>query len=108
MSVEIHCPNGHRLQVHEKFGGRRGHCPRCQAQFVVPKGFDDEDILDVLGPVELPDVSAPQGEPLISPPGVMPGAHARAATQVCPNCEDQVPASVRICPQCHTYLASWS
>lgn len=32
----IYCPNGHRVQVHERHRGRAGRCPSCKAVFFVP------------------------------------------------------------------------
>jgi predicted Zn-ribbon and HTH transcriptional regulator len=40
----IVCPNGCRIRVKEQHRGRSGKCPRCQAEFVVPKkGSADKD-----------------------------------------------------------------
>lgn len=33
----ITCPNGCRIRVKEQHRGKAGKCPRCQAEFVVPK-----------------------------------------------------------------------
>jgi hypothetical protein len=33
----IRCPNGCQIRVKEQHRGRSGKCPRCQAEFVVPK-----------------------------------------------------------------------
>lgn len=33
----VFCPNGHRIQVHDKHRGRTGRCPNCRALFVVPQ-----------------------------------------------------------------------
>lgn len=35
-SFVIYCPNGHRVQVHERHRGRAGRCPSCKAVFFVP------------------------------------------------------------------------
>ena len=32
----VFCPNGHRIQVQDRYRGRAGRCPRCKALFVVP------------------------------------------------------------------------
>ena len=36
-SFLIRCPNGCQIRVKEKHRGRKGKCPRCQAEFVIPK-----------------------------------------------------------------------
>ncbi|HVW02797.1 MAG TPA: hypothetical protein VHB77_20735 [Planctomycetaceae bacterium] len=36
LGLVVYCPNGHRVQVHERHRGRAGKCPRCKALFVVP------------------------------------------------------------------------
>ncbi len=35
-SFVVFCPNGHRVQVHERHRGRAGRCPNCKAVFFVP------------------------------------------------------------------------
>ncbi|MHC4876832.1 MAG: hypothetical protein ACYTGL_10065 [Planctomycetota bacterium] len=35
----VFCPNGHRIQVEEKYRGQTGKCPRCRSFFHVP-GID--------------------------------------------------------------------
>lgn len=37
----VFCPNGHRIQVEEKYRGMTGRCPRCKSFFHVP-GIDYE------------------------------------------------------------------
>ena len=37
----VFCPNGHRIQVEEKYRGMTGRCPRCKSFFHVP-GIDWE------------------------------------------------------------------
>jgi hypothetical protein len=32
----IFCPNGHRIQVQERYRGRTGRCPNCKSLFFVP------------------------------------------------------------------------
>jgi len=32
----VYCPQGHRVRVREKFRGKTGKCPKCEAAFVVP------------------------------------------------------------------------
>lgn len=34
--VAVFCPNGHRIQVEEKFRGLTGRCPKCKSMFLVP------------------------------------------------------------------------
>ena len=34
--VIVFCPNGHRIQVDEKYRGKPGKCPQCKSAFFVP------------------------------------------------------------------------
>ncbi len=36
MPIEVTCPNGHALKIKEKYAGKTGLCPRCQAAIQVP------------------------------------------------------------------------
>ena len=36
VGLVVFCPNGHRIQVQDRYRGRAGRCPRCKALFVVP------------------------------------------------------------------------
>lgn len=38
----VFCPNGHRIQVHNKHRGRTGRCPNCKALFFVPAADVDQ------------------------------------------------------------------
>lgn len=36
MSIRFTCPNGHELNVKDKYAGKPGICPQCQARVLVP------------------------------------------------------------------------
>ncbi|MDB5385720.1 MAG: hypothetical protein JWM11_1366 [Planctomycetaceae bacterium] len=36
----IFCPNGHKVQVHDRHRGRAGRCPNCKAVFFVPAAVE--------------------------------------------------------------------
>ena len=36
MGIRFACPNGHPLHVKPELAGKRGICPECQAQFLIP------------------------------------------------------------------------
>ena len=36
MSIQVTCPNGHRLRVKNRFAGKAGDCPYCRAKVRVP------------------------------------------------------------------------
>ncbi|HVC96928.1 MAG TPA: hypothetical protein VND64_24830 [Pirellulales bacterium] len=100
MSFKIRCPNGHKLRVDAKDGGKKGMCPRCHARFTLaraPREVSDTSILTVLGDHQ-PDKSA-----IISSPAkemqIQPGK-----LKVCPKCKAQIPAAFHICPNCRVYL----
>ena len=33
----VFCPNGHRIEVHNRHRGKAGRCPKCSAAFIVPE-----------------------------------------------------------------------
>ncbi|MCH7990492.1 MAG: hypothetical protein IID46_15230, partial [Planctomycetes bacterium] len=41
--ILIYCPNGHRIEVKEKFRGRTGQCPKCKTPFIVPVAEKSEE-----------------------------------------------------------------
>ena len=116
MSIEVKCPKGHRLRVSEKFGGRKARCPSCKSILLIPKVISDDDIVSLIGPsmakaqassdresldFELPQSTGSGGSSILG------SEILRQHNKVCPNCEDVVPATFRVCPHCHIYLTDW-
>lgn len=116
MWIRIKCPNGHELKIGEKYAGRRGKCPHCQARVLIPKLAKEavEDaILDILGNEEPPvhqeserdeDSSFVLNES--SSDSTLTGGSSllQRATRKCPHCSRKVSANYTICPYCKTYL----
>ena len=51
MTIEVSCPNGHRLRVAAEHAGKSGQCPDCRARVRVPKPrVTDTAIMGILGP----------------------------------------------------------
>lgn len=50
MGIEITCPNGHQLQIKEKYAGKAGLCPKCHAAIQVPALIPSsiDDLIDLV------------------------------------------------------------
>lgn len=48
MTIEIHCPNGHRLTCPDERAGKNGKCPTCGEHFTIPgvNGQSEDEQLD--------------------------------------------------------------
>ncbi len=127
MAIRVVCPNGHVLNVKDRFAGRTGLCPRCKARVRVPSPADvtDDDILDILGPP--PSAPAPQSEPEEEPADTSAIAseeyvhqdprHAEESGisllgssiirrgKTCPHCGRKTSFSFKWCPGCGTPLS---
>jgi len=116
MSIQIICPNGHRLSVKDSFAGRAGLCPICKARVVVPKPqngqLSEDEIVDFL--------SAPPARKTRSSTSTSttPLAEQEIGQQVatknnpsppkksCTKCNREIAAGTHICPFCRTYIAN--
>jgi len=97
MTMKFRCPNGHKLRIDAKDGGKKGICPRCLARFVLPaaREVSDTSILAVLGDHQ-PDRSV-----IIRTPE-KPAQPGKA--RICPKCKAQISNAFHICPNCRVYL----
>jgi hypothetical protein len=68
-----------------------------KSQVAIAKGASDRDSLDF----EIPQQTGSGGSSIIG------SAVMRQHNKVCPNCEDTVPSTVRVCPHCHVYLTDY-
>ena len=114
-TIELVCPNGHRLTAKESSAGKTGKCPVCQARIAIPipnrsVAADSAVVAAVLG--ELNAQAAAQkkvGRTVLAPkrpPGVaVKDSSALARVRVCPNCERDIDLGYHVCPHCHAYLA---
>ncbi|MHB1035644.1 MAG: hypothetical protein ACYC35_11885 [Pirellulales bacterium] len=122
MSIEIVCPNGHSLKVKDRYAGKIGLCPKCQARIVVPElaasKFSEDAICELLGSPEPPrDNSLPvHQDPRHLDPGSSSDSVSIASAssvkhipkKTCVKCEREILADYHICPHCHTYIAKLS
>lgn len=122
MSIRFNCPNGHELNVKDKYAGLTGLCPKCQVRVLVPVAagaLTDDAIVDLLGPP--PERDADDGLPVHQDPkhravGVADGGSSSGTSlrglsplnrgmKVCPKCRREVRAVYDICPHCRTYFS---
>lgn len=112
MSITVVCPNGHSLKVKDDCAGKKGLCPVCKAQIVVPRpsngGLSDDDILDILGPHNpgrTRDFAAPESERPRHSSDTPEADRTSPPKRSCEKCNAEISASTHICPHCHTYVA---
>ncbi|MFN0054664.1 MAG: hypothetical protein ACKV0T_21030 [Planctomycetales bacterium] len=76
-SFLVFCPNGHRIQVHNKHRGRTGRCPNCKSMFFVPQAETNQAQGEAGGSASVtPEGAAPAAE------GSAPTAYQRWITDV--------------------------
>jgi hypothetical protein len=106
MTIEILCPNGHKLKVKDEFAGKAGLCPCCKARVQVPKKEEplDDDILSML---ESPGVSCSQPKPQPQSDDVLNELFSRdKPKKTCPGCGGKCSLAFTTCPRCGTPLPS--
>ena len=118
MTIEIVCPNGHRLTAKESSAGKTGKCPICHERIPIPIpnrsiASDSAVVAAVLG--ELNAQAAAQkkvGRTVLAPKRPSTAATVAvkdsselARVRVCPNCERDIDLGYHVCPHCHAYLA---
>lgn len=107
MAIQVICPNGHALRVKDKYSGQSGLCPRCHARMRVPKVLTDDEIVDLMGPVD-PKCKSDLGHDEVHPPkkekqasGVsLLGSSIIRHKKVCPDCAYMYPTWYATCPNC--------
>ncbi|HEX5444896.1 MAG TPA: hypothetical protein VFW87_13750 [Pirellulales bacterium] len=120
MSIRFQCPNGHELNVKDKYAGLTGLCPQCQVRVLVPTPaaqLSDDAIVDLLGPPPPPDddglpvhQAQRHREAVATDPGSSSGKSLRGLSplnrgmKMCPKCRREVRAVYDICPHCRTYF----
>jgi Zn-finger nucleic acid-binding protein len=119
MSIRFTCPNGHELNVKEKYAGLTGLCPKCQVRVLVPVPavkLTDDAIIDLLGPPPAPDDELPvhqdskhrggKADPESSSGVTLRGlSPLNRGMKICPKCRREVRAVYDICPHCRTYFS---
>jgi hypothetical protein len=115
MSIQVVCPNGHRLQVQESCVGKTGLCPICKAQVHVhPPSEDDgfeDGLMDILGPHKVVHAAIPPPPP--NPANGVGGADPKPIgfglkKKSCWRCHKEIETATHICPHCRTYIANLS
>jgi len=41
-AILLYCPNGHRIEVAERYRGMTGRCPKCRSPFIVPPKSEEQ------------------------------------------------------------------
>jgi RNA polymerase subunit RPABC4/transcription elongation factor Spt4 len=114
MSIQLVCPNGHRLTAKESNAGKTGKCPVCQVPVSIPipsrsvVTADSAIVVAVLGELNAKSASQKVGRTVLAPkrqPAMATKeSSVLARTRVCPNCERDIDLGYHICPHCHAYL----
>ncbi|MCL6505396.1 MAG: hypothetical protein K6T59_00060 [Bryobacteraceae bacterium] len=108
MSIELTCPQGHKLKVKDRYAGKTGLCPRCGSRVRVP-GVSEQEILRLLTCEELIEAdhrASAAEEPAAGTVEAIPARRPLAGSKTCPRCKKEVRASFDLCPHCGTYFAS--
>jgi len=113
MSIQLVCPNGHRLMAKEANAGKTGKCPVCQAPVTIPipnrsVAADSAVIVAVLGELNAQSAAQKVGKTVLAPKrkpaAPVQSSSVLARTKACPNCERDIDLGYHICPHCHAYL----
>jgi RNA polymerase subunit RPABC4/transcription elongation factor Spt4 len=112
MSIQLVCPNGHRLTAKESNAGKSGKCPVCQASVTIPipsrpVTADSALVVAVLGESNAKAAAQRVGKTILAPKQPTPtvrDSSVLARVKVCPNCERDIDLGYHICPHCHAYL----
>jgi hypothetical protein len=113
MSIEVTCPQGHRLRLKDSMAGKKGLCPLCKAPVQVPKreerrSLSEEAILDILGPSDGSSsqvLSFKELQEFEQGGSRVEEGHHPTPHKVCTKCYREIPSAIHICPFCHTYIA---
>ncbi len=108
MSIRVVCPNGHVLDIKNKYAGKTGFCPVCKARVEVPVPqtdvFSEDSIMDVLQPNESGlSLNAMNCEP---DTGDSWSKDEDMEVRVCAKCHKEIPVDAYVCPHCKTYVRS--
>ncbi len=115
MSIQLVCPNGHRLQVQDSCAGKTGLCPICKARVNVRPPSEEEvfedGLMDILGPHKVVHAVTPPPPP--HPPKDVDSAEQKTKgfglkKKSCWRCHKEIETATHICPYCRTYIADLS
>jgi anti-anti-sigma factor len=119
MAIKVTCPNGHVLDVKDKYAGKSGLCPLCRARVEVPQPeqVSDDEVLAILGPPKAPPPTPTPSEEFVhqdprhdevkKESGVsLLGSSLLRRKKACPKCGDIVSFAFAVCPRCGTPLSA--
>jgi len=113
MSIQLVCPNGHRLTAKESNAGQSGKCPVCKIAVSIPipnrsVTADSAVVVAVLGELNAKSATSQVGRTVLAPKRqsavAVREASMQARVRICPNCERDIDLGYHICPHCHAYL----
>ncbi|MDR0328675.1 MAG: hypothetical protein LBI05_10310 [Planctomycetaceae bacterium] len=113
MTIQLVCPNGHRLTAKESNAGKTGKCPVCQAAVAIPiptqpAAADSAIVTSLLGELNAKSSAQRVGKTIMAPKrqpaAAVQDSSVLARTRVCPNCDRDIDLGYHICPHCHAYL----
>jgi hypothetical protein len=136
MGIQIQCPNGHQLNVKDKYAGKTGYCPQCQAKIKIPVPYTppteqeiaaswqspEPSVDDLIARLDLSDVN--DGGPPSDSPGKsvlddhilstglggssqsLLGSSVVGRRKMCPRCASRVSYAFTHCPRCATPLVN--
>jgi hypothetical protein len=113
MSIKVKCPNGHVLNVKNRFAGKSGRCPFCQATVSVPKPslVIDDDALAKLDMAKAAQTDPGNSDQSVvdEPPAVDSGVDLGSSSalmrkKMCPGCDSLVSSTLVHCPRCGALL----
>ena len=120
MGINVECPNGHALNVKDKYAGKRGFCPVCNARIQVPERrptVSEDDVLAILGASAQP-AAAPAGPSeyvFEDPPhsartdgsGLsLLGSSMIRRKKICVHCGHLASFTFTLCPKCGAALGA--
>jgi hypothetical protein len=116
MAISVVCPNGHDLKIKDKYAGRKGLCPKCNAVVDVPQlaaALSEQAVIELLGPARPRDsdtLPVHQDEKhrtkVDDDDSTVTGASSvlLPKSKICPKCRNQISATFHVCPHCRTYF----
>ncbi len=111
MSIRCVCPNGHVLKVKDSMAGTSGLCPICRATVKVPllreHRMTEDAILDIVGPGSgVHSMDTTRDLRAAADTRVIKNGISDVRERLCTKCQREFPATMHICPYCHTYVAT--
>lgn len=108
MTITITCPNGHLLRLKDKYAGKTGYCPHCQARIKVPDRSFDDEVLAIVGTPQppVPSTDSIHDEPREESGVSLLGSALLRRKKVCLQCSQTVSFSFTNCPRCGDPLST--